>query len=144
MKNKNNLVWFIIVLLVLVGLYFLTIKGKDNMKETVDITILTEGTGEVASKDDIVTVNYIGRLVDGTVFDSNTDPAFNHMQPFSFILGSGAVIPGWDEGILGMKVGEVRMIEIPASLAYGELGVEGIIPPNSDLVFEVELLSVAK
>ena len=86
-------------------------------------------------------MNYTGKLSDGTVFDSNVDPKFNHVEPFTFNLSAGQVIKGWDTGIVGMKVGEKRVLEIEPAYAYGEQGI-GPIPPNATLIFEVELLAI--
>lgn len=96
------------------------------------------GTGEDASAGKVVTVNYVGTLTDGTKFDSSYD----RNQPFSFTLGAGEVIEGWDKGVVGMKVGGKRKLTIPSSMAYGEGGIPGAIPGGATLIFEVELLSV--
>jgi peptidylprolyl isomerase/FKBP-type peptidyl-prolyl cis-trans isomerase FkpA len=96
------------------------------------------GTGDQAVTGKSVTVHYTGWLTDGTKFDSSKD----HGQPFTFQLGGGQVIKGWDQGVVGMKVGGVRKLTIPSSLAYGANGAGGVIPPNATLVFEVELLAV--
>lgn len=95
------------------------------------------GTGAEAVAGKKVTVNYVGTLIDGTKFDSSYD----HGTPFSFNIGAGEVIVGWDQGLSGMKVGGKRKLVIPPSLGYGSQAV-GPIPANSTLVFEVELLSV--
>jgi FKBP-type peptidyl-prolyl cis-trans isomerase len=95
------------------------------------------GTGEEATAGKKVTVNYTGTLTDGTKFDSSLDRG----TPFTFNLGAGEVIQGWDQGVSGMKVGGKRKLTIPPSLGYGSQGM-GIIPPNSTLIFEVELLNV--
>jgi FKBP-type peptidyl-prolyl cis-trans isomerase FkpA len=98
----------------------------------------TVGTGAEAKPGDQVTVQYIGELTDGTVFDASA----NHgTQGFTFTLGAGQVIKGWDEGVVGMKVGGVRELVIPASLGYGSQAT-GPIPANSTLVFKVQLVSV--
>ena len=94
------------------------------------------GTGATASVGDTISVNYTGRLQDGTVFDTSIGRA-----PFQFTLGAGDVIPGWDQGLQGMKVGGKRLLIIPPALAYGAQGV-GPIPGNATLIFEVELLKV--
>lgn len=96
------------------------------------------GTGAVAENGKTVYVHYTGRLTDGTKFDSSLDRG----QPISFVLGTGAVIKGWDQGIAGMKVGQKRTLTIPPDLAYGERGYPGAIPPNATLVFDVELVDV--
>lgn len=100
------------------------------------------GTGAVAAVGDTVTVNYVGAFTNGTIFDASA----NHPQTangFTFPLGAGQVIKGWDEGVVGMKVGGKRKLIIPASLGYGPNDY-GSIPGNSTLVFEVELLKVQK
>lgn len=96
-----------------------------------------EGMEAVAGKR--VTVHYTGWLTDGSKFDSSLD----RNDPFDFPLGSGHVIRGWDEGVLGMKVGGKRKLTIPPEMGYGARGAGGVIPPNATLVFEVELLAVA-
>jgi len=103
------------------------------------VEILKEGTGEEAKLGDTVTVNYVGAFEDGKKFDSSIDRGI----PFSFTLGAGTIIKGWDLGVAGMKVGEKRKLTIPSSLAYGEAGAgDGLIPPNATLVFEIDLLSI--
>lgn len=94
------------------------------------------GTGPAVQAGDTVTVNYTGKLQDGTVFDTSVGKA-----PFQFTVGAGQVIPGWDQGLVGMQVGGKRILIIPPSLAYGAQGV-GPIPPNATLTFEVDLLSI--
>lgn len=98
---------------------------------------VTAGSGDMAIPGKAVTVNYTGWLTDGTKFDSSLD----RNQPFRFMLGTGQVIRGWDEGVAGMKVGGKRQLRIPANLGYGSRGA-GAIPPGSTLVFDVELLDV--
>ena len=97
-----------------------------------------EGTGDEAVAGQRVTVHYTGWLTDGTKFDSSLD----RNDPFAFVLAAGRVIPGWDEGVAGMRVGGVRRLTIPPHLGYGQAGAGGVIPPNATLVFEVELLQV--
>jgi FKBP-type peptidyl-prolyl cis-trans isomerase len=99
---------------------------------------LKVGTGATAQAGHTVSVHYTGWLENGKKFDSSVDRG----QPFSFPLGAGRVIKGWDEGVKGMKVGGKRKLIIPSNLGYGARGAGGVIPPNTTLIFEVELLGV--
>ncbi|MEI6379009.1 MAG: FKBP-type peptidyl-prolyl cis-trans isomerase [Candidatus Falkowbacteria bacterium] len=110
---------------------------KQLINGKLNIITLKAGKGAGAKTGDKVTVHYTGTLTDGSKFDSSLDRG----QPFVFNLGAGQVIAGWDQGLLGMKVGEKRKLYIPASLGYGDNGV-GPIPPKSTLIFEVELLKI--
>ena len=96
------------------------------------------GEGDYPTKGKQVTVHYTGKLTDGTKFDSSVDRG----QPFSFVIGVGQVIKGWDEGIISMRVGGERTLTIPPDLAYGDKGAGGAIPPGATLIFDVELLAV--
>lgn len=118
-------------------------SGQVDKLSMIDTTV---GTGAEAKAGMKVTVQYTGWLYDastknkhGTRFDSSRD----HGEPFSFVLGAGNVIEGWDQGVVGMRVGGKRTLLIPASLGYGAAGAGGDIPPNASLVFDVELLDAS-
>ncbi len=96
------------------------------------------GTGREAKSGDRVKVHYTGTLTDGTKFDSSHD----HNEPFSFTLGAGEVIKGWDEGVVGMKVGGKRKLTVPSKKGYGDAGSPPKIPPRATLIFDVELLEI--
>jgi len=100
---------------------------------------ITSGDGASPKHGDTVTVHYTGWLMDGTKFDSSVD----RNEPFAFVLGTGQVIQGWDQGVGGMRVGDKARLTIPPELAYGAQGYPGAIPPNATLMFEVELLSIS-
>jgi len=168
MENKKNMniVLAVAVCLVLVGaIVFISLKSKpnmavnnntnnavnnvaDNTAPTGQVPAGSAPLGTVAKIGDTVAMNYTGRLADGTVFDSNVDPKFGHVQPFVFTLGTGNVIPGWDKGIVGMKVGDKKTLVISPADAYGAQGIKDpqsgkvIIPPNATLTFDVELLGI--
>lgn len=115
---------------------------KTTMDTTMKSVDEVVGSGEEAKNGDFVTVHYKGTLTDGTVFDASRNRG---NTGFTFTLGVGQVIKGWDIGVLGMKVGGKRKLTIPSELAYGNQSVAGgLIPANSTLVFEVELLKVEK
>jgi FKBP-type peptidyl-prolyl cis-trans isomerase FkpA len=99
---------------------------------------LQVGTGQEAKAGDTVEVHYTGWLTNGKKFDSSVDRG----KPFSFKLGAGNVIQGWDEGVAGLKVGGKRKLTIPANLGYGKRGAGSVIPPDAELIFEVELLRI--
>ena len=111
---------------------------EEGEQEQLKIEILKQGIGELADVGDTVVVHYTGTFEDGTKFDSSLDRG----KPFSFKLGAGQVIKGWEQGVLGMKVGEKRKLTIGPDLAYGERGIPGAILPNAVLIFEVELLEI--
>ena len=96
------------------------------------------GDGDVPAKGKKVKVHYTGTLTNGKKFDSSVDRG----QPFEFTIGIGQVIRGWDEGVMGMKVGGKRQLIIPSDLGYGARGAPPVIPPNAELIFDVELLGV--
>lgn len=137
----------IAVVLLVVGIFFILgvpFNTKSITSQTqqpgTPVTLATQdtvvGTGPAAKAGDQVTVNYTGKLGDGTVFDSSVGKT-----PFTFMLGAGQVIPGWDQGLVGMKAGGKRLLVIPPQLAYGSQAY-GPIPANSTLTFEVELLKI--
>jgi len=99
---------------------------------------LKPGTGAEAKAGSNVAVHYVGTLTDGSKFDSSRDRG----KPFTFKLGAGQVIKGWDQGVAGMKVGGLRKLTVPSDLGYGARGFPPVIPANATLVFEVELLDV--
>jgi len=109
---------------------------KKNLIELVYVDTI-KGEGEAVVKGDTITVHYEGRLEDDTIFDSSIAKD----KPFTFTIGEGKVIRGWDDGIIGMQVGGKRTLTIPPELAYGDNRV-GSIPPNSTLIFDVELLTI--
>ncbi|SDU90352.1 FKBP-type peptidyl-prolyl cis-trans isomerase [Pseudomonas mucidolens] len=106
--------------------------------ETLQITDIRLGDGKAVVKGALITTQYTGTLEDGTVFDSSWDRG----KPFQCVIGTGRVIKGWDQGLIGMKVGGVRTLFVPAHLAYGERTMGAHIKPHSNLRFEIELLEV--
>jgi FKBP-type peptidyl-prolyl cis-trans isomerase len=156
--RNQRIAILVIALLILAGaavLVFMTSQNKQaennltaaGLPDTSNLTTtasglqykdVTVGSGTEAKEGDTVSVHYTGWLTDGTKFDSSVDRG----QPFSFPLGAGSVIPGWDEGVAGMKEGGKRILVIPSNLGYGTSGAPGVIPPNATLIFEVELLDV--
>ena len=115
-------------------------QGFEKTETGLRYRILKNGSGVKAKRNSFVSVHYEGQLTDGTVFDSS----YKRNQPIEFKLGVGQVIAGWDEGVLLLKVGDKARFVIPSSLAYGDLGAGGVIPPNSNLIFDLELIDVKK
>ena len=118
--------------------------GCEEEGETMTGELIIEdiviGDGAEAKSMDNVTVHYTGKLTDGIIFDSSKNP---NREPFSFTVGIGVVIKGWDEGLALLSEGDKARFIIPSDLAYGEAGAGGVIPPNANLIFDVELVSVA-
>lgn len=149
---RSVLIAFGLIIAGVVGMFFIlgNPSQKDGEKQVeelseqeggvseLNIEDIVVGGGEEAKDGNKVSVHYVGTLTDGTKFDSSRDRG----DPFTFNLGAGEVIKGWDQGVLGMKVGGTRKLTIPPELGYGEAGAGSDIPPNSTLIFEVELLSV--
>ncbi|HEY1861483.1 MAG TPA: FKBP-type peptidyl-prolyl cis-trans isomerase [Gemmataceae bacterium] len=142
---KRNRTWLPLLagfgVCLLAGLAFADDKKDEKVIKTdsgLQYVELKEGDGAAAKKGDSVEVHYTGWLKDGTKFDSSVD----RKQPFSFKLGEGMVIKGWDEGVAGMKVGGKRKLIIPSELGYGKKGAGKVIPPDAELTFEVELLKI--
>lgn len=151
--NKKLIQGIVVVIAVIIIVVFFVIMrggaipsltgGRENIPTQLQVQDVVQGSGTEAAAGKTVRVHYTGTLGDGTKFDSSRDRGV----PFEFTLGTGSVIPGWEQGILGMKVGGTRILIIPPSLAYGARGVKApsgtyVIPPNATLIFEVELLEV--
>ena len=113
--------------------------GFEKTASGLRYQFIQRGDGVTAQKGKTVSVHYKGQLVDGTVFDSS----YKRNQPIDFVLGVGQVIPGWDEGIQLLSVGDKARFVIPSDLAYGAQGAGGVIPPNATLIFDVELVAVS-
>ncbi|KKT95228.1 MAG: Peptidyl-prolyl cis-trans isomerase [Parcubacteria group bacterium GW2011_GWC1_45_14] len=142
----------LLIALVLVSMAFMYYQGGNKsqtqeetnqltQEKTMGLKIETtqEGSGEqMVTSGDMISVHYTGKLENGTVFDSSVERG----TPFEFQIGQGMVIAGWEQGLLGMKVGEKRTLTIPAEMGYGSRGAAGVIPPNATLIFDVELVSI--
>lgn len=142
---------FVIIAIVLAVLGVLVYKGQINMSTSstsnptptvvpseLKIEDIKIGEGEEVKSGDVITIHYLGTLENGQKFDSSYD----RNEPFQTQIGVGQVIKGWDQGVLGMKVGGKRKLTIPSELGYGSRGAGAVIPPNATLIFELELLDV--
>mgnify|MGYP001581306532 CR=1 FL=1 len=114
------------------------IPEPTEVGESLEVEDLSDGAGDVVESGDTVTVHYLGTLSDGTVFDAS----WGRGMPFTTTIGVGMVIPGWDQGIVGMREGGRRLLKIPSDLAYGERGSGAAIPPNTPLLFVVDLIRI--
>ena len=130
---------FILSFLIFFGIGCGSIGNIETMENGLIIENQVIGEGAEAQDYNKVVVNYTGTLEDGSVFDSSLNP---DREPFTFTLGVGSVIKGWDLGVKGMKVGGKRKLTIPSDLGYGDKGTGNLIPPGATLIFEVELLEV--
>lgn len=155
--NKTSAILIVVILVIVVAVGYMIFnnnggsQSQNSAGQSTNQPVTSQsglqiqdevvGTGTVAVAGKSVTVNYTGMFTNGKTFDSNVDPKFNHIQPFSFVLGAGNVIQGWDEGVVGMKIGGKRKLTISPELGYGSQD-NGPIPGNSTLIFEVELLDV--
>ena len=140
--TKETLAIIVVSIAMLGGIVFAVISTGDNTSSNredahLQVEDVVEGTGEATKNGDTLSVHYVGTFIDGTKFDSSRDSG----EPFEFTLGAGQVIPGWDQGLVGMREGGTRMLMIPPELAYRDVQ-QGPIPPNSTLIFEVELLEI--
>jgi len=137
----RNIAQLLLVLLSISVIGCASKRSSSNMSNGLVIKDLIEGEGKQAQDFNKVVVNYTGKLEDGSIFDSSLNPG---REPFSFTLGVGSVIKGWDIGVKGMKVGGKRQLTIPSELGYGDKGAGNVIPPGATLIFEVELLEVGE
>ena len=146
MKSLSKIAVSVVMALLLAVPVFAAQNAKKGAVKTVTTAsglkyidvVVGKGAAPTAGKQ--VKVHYTGTLENGKKFDSSVD----RNEPFSFVIGVGQVIPGWDEGVMTMKVGGKRKLIIPAKLGYGSRGAGGVIPPNATLLFDVELLDVVK
>ncbi len=141
-KNKRRGIWIGVLVVAVVAIAGITALLRDDPPVTVSDLVITDlvvGTGDAAKIGDTLEVHYVGTLLDGgEEFDSSQDPD----PPFSFVLGTGGVIQGWDEGLIGMQVGGTRQLDVPARLAYGDTGSGAIIKPGDSLRFVIDLVSI--
>jgi FKBP-type peptidyl-prolyl cis-trans isomerase len=150
---KKVIIGLVVVLIILVGLIFVLNYLDNQEQQAAEINqtpqafepvqyaanVIQEGSGEEAVKvGDMVSVNYAGMLEDGTEFDSS----YKRNEPIIFTVGANELISGFEQGVVGMKVGEIRQLAIPPELAYGSDGIPGVVPSNANLFFEIELMSI--
>ena len=154
---NQRVLFSLLAIVVLLGLGFLILRERQTpspstedfafqtitptpapLSQTLKIEDLRIGTGSAVKEGDTVVIHYEGKLSNGQVFDSS----YKRNAPFETEIGVGRVIEGWDKGLLGMKIGGKRKLTIPPNLGYGEKGVPNVIPPNANLLFELELIDI--
>lgn len=150
-KGSIGVIVSFVIIVILIGFlvyFFINKKDKVNTLEGINQNTTEQQSNtsknnmeKISKNGDVLLMNYTGKLTNGTVFDSNVDPKFKHVEPFRFTLGAGQVIKGWDEGLLGMKVGEKKTLTITPDKGYGDRAVS-VIPANSTLIFDVELVGI--
>ncbi len=155
--SKNSVLTILIISIILIGSYYLLSKPPSDISNKNDDSLLISqtptkpmqklvvedlkiGSGNEVKTGDNISIHYVGTLENGTKFDSSYDRG----SPFETQIGVGQVIKGWDEGVVGMKIGGKRKLIIPPEFGYGSRGAGNIIPPNSTLIFEVELIDIKK
>jgi FKBP-type peptidyl-prolyl cis-trans isomerase len=157
-KGNKSIIVSVIVVVCFIGVIIYAVKHKkaevieDNTgavasqvapvdTQVQPVADTSKNMEQISKNGDTLVMNYTGRFTDGKVFDSNVDPKFGHVQPFEFTLGAGQVIAGWDEGLVGMKVGEKKTLTVTPDKGYGPKDYHGI-PGNSTLIFDVELVGI--
>lgn len=144
MQNLKQVLIPVAILILILAVYFATKKPVEtntpinNIEMEKETNTETEKTKTEAQVGNTVAVHYVGKLEDGTEFDNS----LLRGAPISFTIGSGGLIPGFENGVVGMKIGERKTIVIPPEFAYGEIGIPGVIPPNATLIFEVEMVQI--
>ena len=137
-RNHSYIIVVLMLAVIIAGCSKKENSGEITTFSGLKYTDIVAGTGESPLPGQIVTIHYTGTLLDGRKFDSSKD----RMTPYSFTLGAGQTLAGWEEGVVTMKVGGKRKLIIPPNLAYGSTGVGNVIPPNATVVFEIELLEI--
>ncbi|RPI34826.1 MAG: FKBP-type peptidyl-prolyl cis-trans isomerase [Chloroflexota bacterium] len=137
-RRNQRIIAGVVIFIIIAAIALFAYLTAVNRGESLVIEDLVVGEGTEVKQGDTISVHYTGWLEDGSEFDSNQDGD----QPFEFTVGTGNVIPGWDKGLVGMRVGGKRKLTVGPSMAYGPNGYQGVIPPNATLTFEVELLEI--
>ncbi len=148
MNSSKKILIAVVLIFVLIFVFFFVAQNQ-NQKETeeassfiekiegLDIVVVEEGEGASVKTGDSIDIHYVGKLEDGKIFDSSRE----RKKPYNFTIGEGEVIKGWEKGVIGMKVGEIRVLTISPELGFGSRS-QGPIPPNSTLIYEIELMSI--